>query len=79
MKTYTLLFALFLCFLAKAQQPLPNALRLNSYLGDRLAEKDHPRALSNDQGQTIVVWEDTRNGGNELFAQVLDANRNRVG
>jgi len=79
MRTYTLLFALFLCFLAKAQQPLPNALRLNSYLGERLAEKDHPRALSNDQGQTIVVWEDTRNGGNELFAQVLDANRNRVG
>jgi hypothetical protein len=79
MRTYTLLFALFLCFLAKAQQPLPDALRINSYIGDRLAEKDHPRALSNDQGQTVVVWEDTRNGTPELFAQVLDVNRNRVG
>ena len=79
MRTYTILFALLFCFLAKAQQPLPDALRVNSYLGDRLAEKYHPRALSNDQGQTIVVWEDTRNGHRELFAQVLDANRNRVG
>jgi hypothetical protein len=79
MKTYSLLFALFCCFLAQAQQPLPDALQVNSYLGERLAEKDHPRAISNDQGQTIVVWEDTRNGGRELFAQVLDASRNRVG
>jgi len=79
MRTYTLLFALLFCFLAKAQQPLPGALRLNSYIGDRLAEKDNPRALSNDQGQTIVIWEDTRNGRRELFAQVLDESRNRVG
>lgn len=75
------LFATFLfsVLLLNGQANLENAIRVNSYLGDGLATKYNPKAIANSDGIIAVIWEDERNGLNELYFQLLDADHKLIG
>jgi hypothetical protein len=75
-----LLMVTFLfCLSAKGQADLADATQINPYIGDDLATKRFPKAVSNSNGDIASIWEDDRNGLPQLFLQITDADRNLIG
>ena len=64
---------------AKGQADLADARQINPYIGDDLATKRFPKAVSNRNGDIASIWEDDRNGLPQLFLQCTDTDRNLIG
>ena len=62
-----------------SQQTLDTAIQINAYLGEDLANKRFPKAVTNSQGVMSVIWSDTRNGTPQLFLQLLDRDLSPIG
>lgn len=78
-RTFFFLSIIFSCFLLRGQGDLSQAIRVNSYLGEGLADKGEPKAIANSAGRIAFAWEDQRNGYNELYFQILDERQQPVG
>lgn len=74
-----LMFTFLFCLSAKGQADLADATQINPYIGDDLAAKRFPKAVSNSIGEIASIWEDDRNGLPQLFLQFTDSSRNLIG
>ncbi|MEO0340521.1 MAG: hypothetical protein AAF242_15090, partial [Bacteroidota bacterium] len=77
--TYFIWTFLFINSLLYGQADLAEAIQVNSDLGSDLALKQNPKAIANDDGIVAVIWEDERNGLNELYLQLIDDRQRMVG
>jgi hypothetical protein len=73
------MFTLLYCLSAKGQADLADATQINPFIGDDLATKRFPKAVSNSKGEIAAIWSDDRNGRHQLFLQFTDASRDLVG
>jgi hypothetical protein len=64
---------------ANAQININNALQINEYTGLGKSAKTYLKGASNKQGYKALLWIDTRNGSNSLFAQFLDSLNKQIG
>ncbi|MEL7121829.1 MAG: hypothetical protein AAFO07_20445, partial [Bacteroidota bacterium] len=75
---FSVLF-LFLVLLLSGQANLEEAIQVNSYLGEDLADKLNLKAIANSDGIIAVIWEDERNGLSELYFQLVDTEQKNIG
>ncbi len=75
----TITFFVFLAITVNAQIDINNALQINEHTGLGKSEKSYLKGASNSQGYKALLWRDTRNGSNFLFAQFLDSLNQPVG
>ncbi|MEM9896893.1 MAG: hypothetical protein AAF789_11025, partial [Bacteroidota bacterium] len=76
---YFIILSLFSVLLLRGQVNLDEAVQINSYLGEDLADKRNPKAITNKDGIIAVIWEDERNGLNELYFQLINTGLKRIG
>ena len=68
----TITFFVFLSIALNAQINTNSALRINEYTGLGKSQKTFLKGTSNNQGYKALLWFDTRDGSDFLFAQFLD-------